>query len=79
MRSNASYMYNCQAELLGFKFIMIACILSWDGQTSAVTYGGHRRGVGKLSVLYSQVLERQSASGWVHGRGTNRKALKQEW
>ena len=78
MRSNASYMYNCQAELLGFKFIMIACILSWDGQTSAVTCGGHRRGAGKPSVLYSQVLERQSASRWVHERETNRKVIKQE-
>ena len=37
MRSNASYMYNCQAELLGFKFVMVACILSWDGQSSAAT------------------------------------------
>ena len=57
------------------RFIMVACcILSWDGQTSAAIRGDigkvqARRGV---SLLYSQILERQNISRWVLGGGASR-------
>ena len=54
--------------------MVACCILSWDGQTSAAIRGDigkvqARRGV---SLLYSQLLERQSISKWVLGGGANR-------
>ena len=75
MRPNISYRYNCLVEPTLIRFIMVACcILSWDGQTSTAIRGDigkvqARRGV---SLLYSQLLERQSIIRWALGGSANR-------
>ena len=81
MRPNISYRYNCLVEPTLIRFIMVACILSWVGQTSAAIRGDigkvqARRGV---SLLYSQLLERQSISRWVLGGGANRTLWSKQW